>query len=276
MKIPQTKVIMSKKIVSLLAVIVLPMIMQAKTLVAYYSYTNNVERIVNTLSTQITCDVLEIEPAEKGLDYAANNYALGTQLLNAIRNNPNDASSYPAIDPVEVNMDDYDMVVIAVPLWWSQMAAPFQTFLFRYGQQMAGKNIGVIVSSASSGISGVVSDAKRLIPEGNFIEPNLWIRSSQTSNAASLISTWLSDIHYNELTSAITSVENDKDFDIILSEGILSVNGDFNNLALYNLSGHTVLETSDSPMDISGLQNGIYIARLEKGGQIKTEKMVIR
>lgn len=217
---------MSKKIVSLLALIVLPMIMQAKTLVAYYSYTNNVERIVNALSTQITCDVLEIEPAEKGLDYAANNYALGTQLLNAIRNNLNNASSYPAIDPVEVNMDDYDMVVIAVPLWWSQMAAPFQTFLFRYGQQMAGKNIGVIVSSASSGISGVVSDAKRLIPEGNFIEPNLWIRSSQTSNAASLISTWLSDIHYNELTSAITSVENDKD--------------------------------------------------LEKGGQIKTEKMVIR
>lgn len=111
---------MSKKIVSLLAVIMLPMIMQAKTLVAYYSYTNNVERIVNALSTQITCDVLEIEPAEKGLDYAANNYALGTQLLNAIRNNPNDESSYPAIDPVEVNMDDYDMVVIAVPLWWSQ------------------------------------------------------------------------------------------------------------------------------------------------------------
>lgn len=165
---------MSKKIVSLLAVIMLPMIMQAKTLVAYYSYTNNVERIVNALSTQITCDVLEIEPAEKGLDYAANNYALGTQLLNAIRNNPNDESSYPAIDPVEVNMDDYDMVVIAVPLWWSQMAAPFQTFLFRYGQQMAGKNIGVIVSSASSGISGVVSDAKRLIPEGNY-----WHTSSE-------------------------------------------------------------------------------------------------
>lgn len=248
----------------------------AKTLVAYYSYTNNVESIVNAVNSQIECDVVEIEPAEKGLDYAANNYALGTQLLNAIRNNPNDASSYPAIDPVEVDLSQYDMVIIACPLWWSQMAAPFQTFLFHYGPQMAGKNIGVIVSSASSGISGVVADAKRLIPEGNFIEPNLWIRSSQTSNAASLISTWLSDIHYNELTSAITSVESEKDLDIILSESILSVNGDFNKLALYNLSGHTVLETSYSPVDISGLHNGIYIARLEKGGQIKTEKMVIR
>lgn len=103
--------------------------MQAKNLVAYYSYTNNVERIVTALKSQIDVDVIEIEPAEKGLDYAANNYALGTQLLNAIRNNPNDAASYPAIDPVEVNMADYDMVIIACPLWWSQMAAPFQTFL---------------------------------------------------------------------------------------------------------------------------------------------------
>lgn len=232
---------MSKRIFPILALIMLPMIMQAKTLVAYYSYTNNVERIVNALSQQITCDVLEIEPAEKGLDYAANNYALGTQLLNAIRNNPNDSSSYPAIDPVEVKKDDYDMVIIACPLWWSQMAAPFQTFLFHYRPQMAGKNIGVIVSSASSGISGVVTDAKRLIPEGNFIEPNFWIRSSQTSNAASLIATWLSEIHYNDLSSAVTSISADNEFDIVAENGLLSVNGDFNTLSLYNLSGNFLL-----------------------------------
>lgn len=167
-----------------------------KTLIAYYSYTNNVERIVAELRSQIDADVVEIEPAEKGLDYAANNYALGTALLNAIRNNPGDVSSYPAIDAVDVDMDEYDTVIIACPLWWSQMAAPFQTFLFHYGPQMAGKSIGVIVSSASSGISGVVADAKRLIPDGKFLEPSLWIRSSQTSNSRSMIEQWLKDIEY--------------------------------------------------------------------------------
>lgn len=167
-----------------------------KTLIAYYSYTNNVEHIVTELRSQITADVVEIEPAEKGLDYAANNYALGTRLLNAIKANPNSASSYPAIDDVDVDMSRYDTVIIACPLWWSQMAAPFQTFLFHYGPQMKGKKIGVIVSSASSGISGVVADAKRLIPEGNFLEPNLWIRSSETSNAKSMIEKWLKDIKY--------------------------------------------------------------------------------
>jgi len=167
-----------------------------KTLVAYYSYTNNVGRIVTELRSQIEADVIEIKPAQKGLDYAANNYALGSQLLDAIKANPNNASSYPAIDNVEVDMTKYDMIMIATPLWWSQMAAPFQTFLFHYGSQMEGKSVGIIVSSASSGINGVVADAKRLIPKGNFVEPNLWIRSSQTSNAKSLIEQWLKDIKY--------------------------------------------------------------------------------
>ncbi len=83
----------------------------AKTLVVYYSYTGNSQEIVNTLTSQITADQLEIQPAEKGLRYEANNYALGTQLLNAIKANPNDASSYPAIDPVTVSIDDYQNIV---------------------------------------------------------------------------------------------------------------------------------------------------------------------
>jgi len=75
------------------------------------------------------------------------------------------------------------------------MAAPLQTFLFQYGSQMESKNIGLIVSSASSGINGVESDAKRLIPGGHFLPPSLWIRSSQTSNCHSMIADWLNEIN---------------------------------------------------------------------------------
>lgn len=166
-----------------------------KTLVVYYSYTNNTHTIVSDLQTQIEVDVIRIEPAEKGLDYAADNYAIGSALISAIRENPDDASSYPAIDPVEVQMDEYATVIVAAPLWWSNMAAPMQTFLFHHGDEMAGKNIGLIVSSASSGISGVEADARRLIPDGNFLSPSLWIRSSQTSNCHSMTAEWLDEIN---------------------------------------------------------------------------------
>lgn len=167
-----------------------------KTLIVYYSFTNNVHTIVTDLQTQIEdADIVRIEPAEEGLDYAANGYAIGSTLIQAIRDNPNDESSYPEIKPVNVNIADYSRIIVGAPLWWSNMAAPLQTYLFQHGNEMEGKEIGLIVSSSSSGISGVESDAKRLIPGGNFLTPSLWIRSSQTSNCHSLIVDWLEQIN---------------------------------------------------------------------------------
>jgi flavodoxin len=172
----------------------------AKTLVVYYSYTGNCREIVNTLTSQIEADVLEIQPAEKGLRYEANNYALGTQLLNAIKANPNNASSYPAIDPVTTSLSDYQNIIIVTPLWWNQMAAIMQTYLFQSASQMAGKHVGMIVSSASSGISSVVDDCKRLVPEGKYFSENLWINHSNHSNRTTLIQDWLTAINYNTVT----------------------------------------------------------------------------
>lgn len=225
---------------------------QSKTLVVYYSYTNNVEHIVTELHKQIEADVVRVKPAEKGLDYAANNYAIGSALISAIRNNPDSPDSYPAIDPVNVNFDEYDTIIIGAPLWWSNMAAPMQTFLFNNGSKMAGKNLGLIVSSASSGISGVEGDAKRLIPDGKFLNPSLWIRSSQTSNAATLISDWLKAIGYDNLA------------------GIKSIASDYvtdKDVAIYNLSGNRLADSENLP-------KGVYIVRYTKGNMIQTKKMM--
>ena len=167
-----------------------------KTLVVYYSYTGNCREITTTLTSQIQADVLEILPAEKGLKYEANNYALGTQLLNAIKANPNDASSYPAIDPVTTSLTDYQNIIIVTPLWWSQMAAIMQTYLFQNAAQMAGKHVGLIVSSHSSGISGVVSDARRLLPDVTWMGDALWINASNHANRATLTENWLKTLNF--------------------------------------------------------------------------------
>lgn len=163
-----------------------------KTLIAYYSFSGDCRSIVASMTSQMDADVLEIQPAEEGLDYAANNYAIGSSLIAAIREKPNDAASYPAIKPVNRNVADYDTVIIVTPLWWSNMAAPMQSYLFQEGSKMAGKTIGLIVSSYSSGISSVAADAKRLIPEGKFVKESLWINNSNRSGKDALIKNWLS------------------------------------------------------------------------------------
>ena len=167
-----------------------------KTLVVYYSYTGNCRSIVNILTNQLKADVLEILPADKSQRYEANNYAIGTQLLNAIKANPGSASSYPAIDPVNTSLDNYENVIIVTPLWWSQMAAIMQTYLFQNAEEMAGKNVAMIVSSSSSGISGVVADAKRLLPDVVWMGDALHIRDSNRSRASSLIADWLSGLNF--------------------------------------------------------------------------------
>ena len=163
----------------------------SKTLIVYYSFSGDCRSIVASMTSQMDADVLEIQPAEEGLDYAANNYAIGSSLISAIREKPNDAASYPAIKPVNRNAADYDTIIIVTPLWWSNMAAPMQSYLYQEGSKMAGKTIGLIVSSYSSSISSVVADAKRLIPEGKFLEESLWINNSNRSRQGELIKSWI-------------------------------------------------------------------------------------
>ena len=179
-----------------------------KTLVVYYSYTNKCHEIVQTLTSQITADVLRVEPEDKTQQYEANGYAIGTALLNAIKANPNDANSYPAIDPVSItDLSSYQNIIIVTPLWWSQMAAIMQTYLFHYGPQMAGKHVALIVSSHSSGISGVVADAQRLVPDAVWMGDALWINNSSHSNRSNLIANWLQTLDFAaDTTTAIDNV----------------------------------------------------------------------
>ena len=170
-----------------------------KTLVVYYSYTNNCHEIVTSLTSQIQADVMRIEPADKTQKYEANNYAIGTALLNAIKANPNDAASYPAIDPVSItDLSQYENIIIVTPLWWSQMAAIMQTYLFNYGAQMSGKHVALIVSSYSSSISDVVADSKRLVKNVTWMGDALWINNSNHRNRASLIENWLPTLNFAE------------------------------------------------------------------------------
>lgn len=198
-----------KKLILLIALMMAAASAPAKTLIVYYSFTNNITHIVDELCNQIDADAVEIRPAEKGLDYAADDYAIGSAQIAAIRNAPDNAASYPAIDPVIIDIASYDCIIIGTPLWWSQMAAPMQSFLFGSGKDMAGKNICLIVSSAGSGISGVESDARRLIPDGKFISPALWIRSSQTSGSKPMLESWLRTIGYDSLSDGIAEIRPD-------------------------------------------------------------------
>lgn len=246
----------------------------ARTLVVYYSFTNNTATIVSNLSAQLPgADVVRIEPAEEGMDYAADGYAIGSALIAAIRENPDDAASYPEIKPVAVDVASYDEIIVAVPLWWGNMAAPMQTFLFHNGGAMAGKRTGLIVSSASSGISGVEADARRLIPDGEFVEPSLWVRSSQTGNSPQMIAEWLDATGIGG-SSGLASVEGHAPV-VTCGDGVLRVDGAFDSLRLYDLAGNMVAWATDDVVETDVLVPGVYVVRLSDGQGESAGKVVV-
>lgn len=250
----------------------------AKTLVVYYSYTGNCREIVTTLTSKMEADVLEIQPAEKGLRYEANNYALGTQLLNAIKANPNDAGSYPAIDPVTTSLSNYQNIIIVTPLWWSQMAAIMQTYLFQSASQMEGKHVGMIVSSHSSSIGGVISDARRLLPDVTWMGDALWINASNHSNRASLTENWLKTLNFaednttmdkmyitiGEQTQSVTLADNDATRELVaaLQNASITVTLNDNNFEIWGSLGKSLTTENEQmtaqPGDIV-LYNGSNI-----------------
>lgn len=164
-----------------------------KTLIVYYSFTNNSHVIAAELQKQTGADMLRVEPADENVNY--NDYSIGLPMMNLIKAYPNDPASYPAIKTAADDLSDYDNVVIVAPLWWNNMAAPLQTFLFKYGAEMEGKRIGLIVSSGESSIEGVEADVKRLIPNGKHLNPSLWILRSRTNQCPALIEEWLATIN---------------------------------------------------------------------------------
>ena len=187
-----------------------------KTLVVFYSFTGNCKTLSSALARYAEADMLEIQPAEDGLDYAANNYAIGSRLIAAIREKPNEATSYPAIKPVDRNVADYETIIIITPLWWGNMAAIMQSYLFKEGSKMSDKKIGLIVSSASSSISSVVADAKRLVPDAQWMGEALWINNSNRNKSDELIKEW-----WNGLSKSKDNMPNE--IKITVSKKTLSV-----------------------------------------------------
>lgn len=174
-----------------------------KTLVVYYSFTGNCKTLAAVLAGYAGADVLEIQPTQERLDYAANNYAIGSSLIAAIREKPNDPASYPAIKAVNRDAADYENIVIVTPLWWSNMAAIMQSYLFKEGSKLKDKKVGLIVSSASSGISSVVADAKRLVPEAKWAGEALWINNSNRSKSDELVKEWWDGLNKSEDTMPV-------------------------------------------------------------------------
>lgn len=100
-------------------------------LILYYSYGGNTRKIAKMIQGIIGGDVAEIEtvrPYEGSYDSVVNQ---GQQEV--------DSGYMPEIKELDVDLNNYDTIIIGTPVWWYTFAPAIKTFLNKH--DFSGKNI---------------------------------------------------------------------------------------------------------------------------------------
>ena len=128
---------------------------KAKTLVAYFSATNNTEGIAKHILEATEADEYEILAAvpytEDDLKYYTDCRADKEQ---------SDPNARPEISGSVTNMEDYDITFLGYPIWHGQAPKIIYTFLESY--DFGGKTIVPFCTSASSGVGSSAANLHSL------------------------------------------------------------------------------------------------------------------
>ena len=102
-----------------------------KPLVIYYSYRGNTKSIVDMIQKKIDADVLRIETV---VPYGSNY----NQVVNQGQDEVN-RGYCPKLKPVDINLAQYDTIILGTPVWWYTFAPAMHTFL--KSQNWKGKTV---------------------------------------------------------------------------------------------------------------------------------------
>lgn len=172
-------------------------------IVLYCSRTGNTERMAQTISTALGCDMIEVVPETPYEDdYNAMLDRAGAELA-AI-----EQGDYPAVATSVENFDTYDIVLVGYPIWYGHMATPMQAFLHEHADLLAGKRIALFASSGSCGIGTSERDAPSLVPDAVFTE-SLLLTSSSLNSMESLVPVWLDEVQISD-NQTNADMENNK------------------------------------------------------------------
>lgn len=167
-----------------------------KTLVVYYSYSHgNTKGIAERVGKALGADIVRLETAEP---YPADAEEMDRQVREEVKNGVK-----PALQPLGVNLDDYDRVIVGTPTWWYKMTPAVLSFLS--ANNFRGKT--VIPFMTNAGWSGTVIQDMTAVAgkSGATVTHAREFRFSSTENKQNQM-----DTSEEELVKWIDSLKTDK------------------------------------------------------------------
>ena len=158
----------------------------AHILVAYFSRTGNTKPLAEYAAEYYGADIYEIlaeDPyTDEDIDYS------DSESRTTIEQN--DKSVRPEIDGSVENMDQYDVIILAYPIWWGQAPRIIDTFLESY--DFSGKTIIPFCTSGSSDIGSSDDELYNLVSKSVT-----WIQGKRFAADTSYeeVSAWLEEVY---------------------------------------------------------------------------------
>ncbi|MDP4240997.1 MAG: flavodoxin [Bacteroidota bacterium] len=151
-----------------------------KILVAYFSHSGNTQVIAHQINKNMGGDIFEIQSVQ--------HYPVDYNSVVEVARQELRSGYMPALRSKIDNFNQYDIIFIGYPCWWSTFPAPVKTFFSE--NDSSGKIIIPFCTHEGSGLGRSVSDLKNLCPKAKVLD-GLAIRGSYVKMAQNDIMMWL-------------------------------------------------------------------------------------
>ena len=142
----------------------------------------NTQYMAYVIQEATGADIFRIEPRTP--------YPTNHSTLVDLAAEEQEQNARPAIKERVTNMDDYDVVFIGYPIWWSDMPQILYTFFDTY--DFSGKTIIPFSTHGGSGFAGTPRTIQGLEPNATMLD-GLTISRNNIQNARQEIIDWVND-----------------------------------------------------------------------------------
>lgn len=150
-----------------------------KTLIIYFSHSNNTKQIAEWIQEKTKADIIRIEPEAP--------YPSGYQETIDEMSRQNKGKILPPFKRVDINIQEYDTIFFGHPVWDMRLPPVVRTFL--RDNDFSGKTIIPFNTHAGYGTGKSVNEIKEFAPKATVMEA-LSIKDSNVKNAKPEVEKW--------------------------------------------------------------------------------------
>jgi len=131
-----------------------------KSIIVFYSMSGNVRMVAERIADGTRADLLEIVPQKAFPDKGLRKFLWGGK--SAVM------CEKPPLVPYRFDADDYDMVILASPIWASNITPPMRTFVSDNLDALRAKRLCMVFCFSGGGDAKALAKTKALLGVEDF------------------------------------------------------------------------------------------------------------